>query len=353
MKWTDDLFLEHCDERRRTLQLAMYAQHLATGSTLAHRQIKASTIKAYLRDVASFLTRFGERPVDPRKERGSERLHSMLDRIFKELERWEKVPKRREPFTVEMLMAMDNTAVFGTHSFTSKWSAIADWGDCGIRGGFRKTEFVQESNNSDIDNPLLDIYGNPKAFCLNDFRFRLKSGARLVGAAILAHSPDDMAYCWNKFRTQKNGDNDEEKMYTNSPTGRSFCRAVYRIIKRFVQLRGAADVSTPLAIYYDETSNVVRFITDADIESTFRTLAAHVYKLDPVKDKDTLQMWSCHSLRVGACTLLHANGFTGPQIQFLLRWRSDAFMLYLRNMPVLCNKQIEAFDNTAAMPELV
>ena len=32
----------------------------------------------------------------------------MLDRIFKELERWEKVPKRREPFTVEMLMAMQN-----------------------------------------------------------------------------------------------------------------------------------------------------------------------------------------------------------------------------------------------------
>ena len=39
-----------------------------------------------------------------------------------------------------------------------------------------------------------------------------------------------------------------------------------------------------------------------------------------------LHLWSAHSLRVGACVILHAAGFTEPQIQFLLRWCSTSFL---------------------------
>jgi hypothetical protein len=43
-------------------------------------------------------------------------------------------------------------------------------------------------------------------------------------------------------------------------------------------------------------------------------------------------------------------GLSESQIQFLLRWRSKAFMLYLRNLACLSHDQNAAFDKAAAMP---
>ena len=71
-----------------------------------------------------------------------------------------------------------------------------------------------------------------------------------------------------------------------------------------------------------------------------------------VKDKAVLQLWSAHSLRVGACVILHTMGFTGTQIKFLLRWKSDTFMMYLRNVALLSDQQDEAIDKAAALPDL-
>jgi hypothetical protein len=67
----------------------------------------------------------------------------------------------------------------------------------------------------------------------------------------------------------------------------------------------------------------------------FRRAAAAVYKLDPITDAKSLALWSSHSLRVGACVTLDAMGFTDVQIMWLLRWKSNAFMTYLRNVAVL------------------
>jgi hypothetical protein len=78
-----------------------------------------------------------------------------------------------------------------------------------------------------------------------------------------------------------------------------------------------------------------------------RATAAAVYGLDPTKHAKDLQLWSSHSLRVGAFVVLHAHGFTGPQIQFLLRWKLDAFMAYLRNLGFLAMQQNVALSDSA------
>jgi hypothetical protein len=80
-----------------------------------------------------------------------------------------------------------------------------------------------------------------------------------------------------------------------------------------------------------------------------RDVAAKVYNLDPTTPvgKTALQKWSCHSLRVGACVLLHTMGFTEPQIKWILRWKSDAFMVYLRNITNLSDKHTHAFNLAA------
>jgi hypothetical protein len=72
-----------------------------------------------------------------------------------------------------------------------------------------------------------------------------------------------------------------------------------RIVQRFVRLVGNK-CNVPLRVYQD--ANVtIRYITASLIETTFRTAAAHVYKVDPVKDGEHLRKWSAHSIRVGAC----------------------------------------------------
>ena len=89
---------------------------------------------------------------------------------------------------------------------------------------------------------------------------------------------------------------------------------------------------------------VVRLITDHEIETLMRSLACEVYKFHPVKDKETLSKWFAHSLRVGACVLLHAMGFTAEQLKFILRWCSNAFMVYLRSNIILANKHVRALN---------
>ena len=43
--------------------------------------------------------------------------------------------------------------------------------------------------------------------------------------------------------------------------------------------------------------------------------------------------------RVGACVILYTLGFTDVQIQHLLRWKSLAFMEYLRNLSTTVIRQ--------------
>jgi hypothetical protein len=81
-----------------------------------------------------------------------------------------------------------------------------------------------------------------------------------------------------------------------------------------------------------------------------RRLACEVYHLHPVQHVKELSKWSSHSLRVGACVALHSMGFSPLDIQWLLRWRSTAFMAYLRNAAILAVKQYQALDKYAEQP---
>jgi hypothetical protein len=68
--------------------------------------------------------------------------------------------------------------------------------------------------------------------------------------------------------------------------------------------------------------------------------ASRVYQLDPKKHSAELKRWSAHSLRVGACTILQAIGFSATLIKWLLRWRSDAYMTYLCNLAINARQQV-------------
>ena len=68
------------------------------------RNIQVGTIKKYVQAIESFLALFGLYSWDYRKTLATDtHLASELTSVYAELDRWEKVPNRREPFTPEML----------------------------------------------------------------------------------------------------------------------------------------------------------------------------------------------------------------------------------------------------------
>ena len=191
-----------------------------------------------------------------------------------------------------------------------------------------------------------------------DFRVRTTTFHRASGTEILNHLLAITDLFWVRFRTQKNGQHGEEKMFKRNPNPNGFCfgSAAYRCLERFQRLQvldpRLDPEATPLSVYWDPVSSSVKLITADEIERYMRSLASCVYHLDPVTDATELSRWSSHSLRVGACMVLHANGFSALDIQWLLRWRSTAFMVYLRNMAILSIRHNQALDRAAAFPLL-
>jgi hypothetical protein len=258
---------------------------------------------------------------------------------------WESIPDRREPFTVEMLNAMHD-GTFGQHDHLSLFACCRDWFGSGMYTGYRRTEFCQDSSRTVA---MRDTFKNTKAFCLPDVTWQLTNGTRLEGADCLNYPCSTISKGWLRWRTQKNGDNGDKRMFTQPDADNySWIKFLYSIVKRFVALRGPTDCTYPLSAYRHSNGKVY-MLTAVDVERVMREVAARVYNLDPSTPagRSALQKWSCHSLRVGACVLLHTMGFTEPQIKWILRWKSDAFMRYLRNITNLSDKHTTALNLAA------
>jgi hypothetical protein len=356
MKLEGDMALEHLAIQRCNFQLALYTVHLATGNSVSCRSIKAATIEKYIRSVAKFCAR--SNPRDPRKlEQTHKTLAPVIQGVINEVQRWENIPDRREPFTIEMLRYLQELYTSQPHIYDSDSSlaAMIDWSSTGLYDGFRLSEWAQPNGHSAINNPHLNKRGEACAFCVDDFRFLSDDKIRIPVDQVFTLDPasPSVGRTFVKYRTQKNGKNGEERQHTRNISLTAPCHVAscVRIVQRFFRLLGFQHF-VPLCVYRHD-DGTIRYITASIIESTFRMAAAHVYKLDPVKDSAHLSRWSAHSLRVGACVILHGMGFTDTQIQFLLRWQSNAFFVYLRNIAGLAHKQNRALDDLSTMPNFI
>ena len=361
MKWDDDLLLEESPLLRGQAQLAAYAIHLSTGATLQSRQIKVDTIKQYAFAASSFLALFSG--TDYRRDHPTDqKFCKLLAAVYDDLKRYETVPDRREPYIPEMQEAAEKAAaVYRDKDPTNLICALTDGFAMALLAGFRLAEWAQHDGFDDPLNPMLNHLLPPniqtRALCPLDFRAETSDRKRLVGLQILQVPLDKIRKVWCKFRTQKNGYHGEERLFTrnNDNTNSCFVSALYRSLQRFqlIQKRFPSLPETaPLSVYWDSTHNRPRLIQAKNIETFMRGLAVQVHQLHPEHDKKELQKFSAHSLRVGACVLLHAMGFSTLDIKFLLRWRSEAFMAYLRNLTALGDRQHKALDAAKSMPHL-
>ena len=360
------------DNHRRygLLLVQLYAVHLGTGNSIHCKSIKVESIKQYVLAIRKFMEHFTAYDFGKHSQAAST-LDSGLLAIFEEFKAYDSRPNRREPYTLEMHAEVCRRAepLRQAHS-AGKIPALCDWFECGLYAGLRNGEWAQPTSKRDPLRPALHETKKPKpsdtpqdarhqrlvlALLAGDIRVETHDHRRAVGLDILKLKLSDIAKLWIRFRSQKNGDDGEEKLFTRNPneTGSCFVASMYRILSRFALLK-CDPLVTPLGAY-QLPNGLVQLITSDDIEWLMRDVAKQIYQLNPATkaDKEALQRWSAHSLRVGATVLLHGLGFSPTDIKFLLRWRSEAFMLYLRNLAVLARRHNSAIDSASAMPHFV
>ena len=316
--------------------MALFALSLAQGSTILAISIKAGTIKGYLRAAAG-LSKHAQLADPTRNFEG--KLADPIQRVLHEQKRWEEMPNRRE--LVEPIMIDDMWELCKLLSIDSLEYALYDWNVLGQVFGFRLSEWAQ--NEEDKKNyPKKAVDGTSLAFIIDDFIFLGKNWIYIIQGFEVTLRPDDIENIEIRWRYQKNNDNGQRISVARNRRDPKKCPvlAAIRIYLRAQRLNTAAN--QPLAVF--KKKNKTTFITNRMISKHLQGSARRVYN---ITDKKKLSLWTPHSIRVGTCVLLSTIGKDGPFIQLRLRWRSLAFMDYLRNTRTLAKEHATALARAA------
>ena len=131
--------------------------------------------------------------------------------------------------------------------------------------------------------------------------------------------------------------------YTEDKSNKKYCyvSACKRIRTKALRLKQKQ--GNPLAIFTDNKNKTkIQYIDDVHNSTMLQEAAKAVYN---ISKKDDLNKFTSHSIRVGACVLLHTQNISTEDIKFRLRWRSDSFRMYLRNVIQLADKHKDAIAN--------
>eukprot|EP00957_Ditylum_brightwellii_P014759 1113132-Ditylum_brightwellii.AAC.1 len=131
-----------------------------------------------------------------------------------------------------------------------------------------------------------------------------KNGKHLYASDSAIVQDDEVELMELMYRFQKNKDNGQREKYSKF-TNTKLCpvRSGLRIRRRAQRLR--VKTHTPIAVYSSSSKKKAKYTSDKDIESVLRLVAKEVYNLTLSKD---IKRFSSHSIRVGACVLLHRSG---------------------------------------------
>ena len=243
------------------------------------------------------------------------------------VKKYESVPKRQEMISDGMFHFIARlTKRASQDSFVR---AVTDWIILGAYTGFRKSEWCNDHpvDFETITDPQWGTRATSLAIIAEDFSFATCTGARLDDIHNITDS--NITFTTLCIRKQKNNDNGQLLTYQRRPTSTWMCptQASINIVRRAVRL--GTPPGHPSAVYLDASSGQRRQITSSEFATFLRHVAHKTFNI-PNRHPD-LRSWSCHSLRVTAANLLHRAGFSDSFIKNRLRWRSDTFLMYLRN----------------------
>jgi len=97
------------------------------------------------------------------------------------VKRWESIPDRRNPYTIEIQTELDNQlASDASLSEDGLTAALSDWFAMGLSDGHRLSEWAQHDSNKGVPtNPARNENGAVQAFCPDDVVFFAAGKKRL------------------------------------------------------------------------------------------------------------------------------------------------------------------------------
>ena len=158
-----------------------------------------------------------------------------------------------------------------------------------------------------MEKPSLHNKQQAQAFTVNDIVFLGKNKWCLTWeTAFTSHvSILQVKLC---YEWQKNGDHRETKLLNRNDKKPHICSlwVWLRICQQFVRIQRKNLTTTPLSIYYnDSTSSIINISSDL-VTGVMRELTSKLYDMH---DKDELiSLFTCHLLRVGTCCTLISQG---------------------------------------------
>jgi len=295
-------------------------QSLVAGYTIKAMAIAPKTLNLYL--TAAGIT---PRP-DPTTLQNRYTFPPLLADVINEYKKWHHMPNRREPITLPMLEHWRSLAQWAHRD--SYQAAFYDWMVIGMHTGCRKSEWCQDTYDYKLFTQVaLNPDDSSKAFIASDFTLHNDSTKSNLESPI-----KEFNYVKIRWRFQKNGDNGQTISFAHDQSNPSFSPvlAAQRILERAQRLEVPHNM--PIAVFkrpiQSPPAPKYLFIDHHSVELQFKSCARKILHITKIAD---LARFTLHSIRVGACVLLHENGADSLLIKSRLRWRSDSFLNYLRN----------------------
>jgi hypothetical protein len=323
--------------------MACYTASLVSGDNLLCSTLKSGTISRYLHAAAEFS--LSNNIINPCLDTTGKQSKYVKD-ILNEVKRWEVVPNRREPLTKEIIDYIHKKrSKLAKCNPNNLYLALTDWLILGLQSGFRRKEWAQDRSYLTKHNDVQrNVDGSAAAFILEDMEFRDKNNKRINQNSNYEVNRANIVNL--KWRFQKNNDNGQVISYIEDKTNIQYCyvSACKRIRHRALKLK--QDSMKPIAIFNSGIKkNKISYIDDTHISSLLQEAAKSVYSISKLEE---LKRFTSHSIRVGACVLLHTQNISTEDIKFRLRWRSDSFRMYLRNVVQLAEKHKNAIAMSCA-----
>ncbi len=297
------------------------------GNTINGKQVRSATLTAYLKAAAEFVTEAGL--PDPRFTTTTQ--HTIQDKylprigkVLTEQRRWESMANKKDPVTPDMVRWLQSQAT--TAGSTSLSAAIADWTTLGLSAGFRISEYGQSSTKikkewmSTGTNGAAELL--PRAFIHTDFTFFDEQWRVLP--MYKRHEAHFVRITWRK---QKHGDNGRHVPF-GTAVDAQLC-TVFAAIRIYTRALTLNHIDGLLGVFNQGP------IKDKQVEKQLRAAATAVYGYTK---EEARNKFTSHSIRGGACVLLHEAGRTATFIKDRLRWKSESFMEYLRDTASLAKQ---------------
>ena len=319
--------------------LAMYAVFLATGHAISCRSIKSSSVTKYIADIANYLRQFAKDTTRDVRKVGTTIAHQ-INSITAEMKRLEDIPNWREPWSLYLQTQLSNHCKKEPPDSFAR--SVKNFYRNSCYSGNRRIEVFQEGTNRQ-GKVQMNNRGDPCAFCIGDIEFLSSNSRTVVPHHIVVRNRSRIHYTQKCYCIQKNNKNSQKKKLGWNKTHPHLgpVKDWLDIVDRFLRLVGPTVTDRPLAIYKcEKTKKILNICTD-DSKKLMRFIVQKTYD---ITNKKELSNFTNHLIRVGACCILQSRKASDSFIQNALRWKSDTWKMYCRNLTSVANDLSETIS---------